>query len=126
MTAHRCLLACALLGQAAACAPTVEVTHTGCVGVGEVIAASCMPCHSASTRSGGLDFETDWYAAWNDNGEVIPGDAANSSVYLRMTDPNRPMPPSGPISTAYLAIVSDWITAGAACPDGDTAGDTAP
>lgn len=119
-------MAIVLFGPSAACAPTVKVTHTGCVGVGEVIAVSCMPCHSASTRSGGLDFETDWYAAWMENGEVITGDAANSSVYLRMTDPNRPMPPSGSVSTAYLAIVSDWINAGANCPDGDTAGDTAP
>lgn len=117
--------ACSLVGVAAlacasACSPQVEVTHTGCEGVGEVIAASCMPCHSASTRSGGLDFETDWYATWVDNAEVIPGDAANSSVYVRMTEPDRPMPPSGPVSAAYLAIVSDWIDAGANCPDGDT------
>ena len=113
-----------LLGGIAGCAPKPEVTHTGCVGVGEVIAASCMPCHSASTRSGSFDFETDWYTTWMESGLVTPGDAANSSVYLRMTDPARPMPPSAQISSAYLAIVSDWIDAGAVCPDGDTGAGT--
>ncbi len=119
------LTAALTAGLLLGCTTPPTVTHTGCTGVGEVIAASCMPCHSASTRSGGLDFETDWYAAWVGNGEVVPGDAANSSVYLRMSSPSRPMPPSGQVSPEYLGIVSDWIDAGAVCPDGDTGGDTA-
>ncbi len=106
---------------------SVAVTDTGCTGTGEVIQASCMPCHSASGRSGGLDFETDWYGTWIGDGLVVPGDSANSIVYERMINAMRPMPPSGVISAAYLTIVQSWIDGGAVCPDGaatDSGGDS--
>ena len=77
-----------------------------------------MPCHNAATASRGLDFETDWYKVWVDNQLVVPGDASASAVYIRMTTASRPMPPSGELGNDELAIIADWINAGAVCPDG--------
>lgn len=97
---------------------------------------SCVACHSASGQSGGLDLETDAYAAIVDQASsayagrtlVVPGNPDASFLYLKMSDQQGAdgavMPPNGALDAATLAVVSDWILQGAS--DVCTSPDTGP
>lgn len=104
------------------------VSGEGCDAVAQVIDGNCVGCHSAGGQAGGLDLETDWYAAVVDGGLVVPGDSAGSVLYQRITSGSSPMPPVGLMAESNQAIVGDWIDAGApACAagtDGATDGAT--
>lgn len=102
------------------------VSGEGCDAVAEVIAGNCVGCHSAGGGAGGLDLETDWYAAVTDGGLVVAGDSAGSVLYQRITSTTSPMPPVGLMGEANQAIVGDWIDAGAeACAAGTDGADGA-
>lgn len=95
------------------------VSGEGCDAVAEVIAGNCVSCHSAGGGAGGLDLETDWYAAVTDGGLVVAGDSAGSVLYQRITSTTSPMPPAGLMGESNQTIIGDWIDAGAeACAAG--------
>ena len=73
---------------------------------------SCTGCHGAGMQSGGLDLSS--YAAAVAGGDggagVVPGDAAGSVIFQVMDAGGHP----GQLSAADLAVLSEWIDAGAA------------
>ena len=94
------------------------VSGEGCDAVAQVLAGNCASCHSGAGAAGGLDLDTDWYAAVTDGGYVVAGDSAGSVLFQRMSSATSPMPPSGNLAAENQAIVSDWIDAGAEACDG--------
>jgi uncharacterized membrane protein len=67
-----------------------------------VITSSCAlsGCHVAPSNTGGLNFET--------NNNIV---ANGAQIKSRAVDLGT-MPPTGPLSAADKAIITDWITAG--------------
>ena len=132
-------------------APLLALLLVGCddelninVGAGgggdtvqQVFESNCVTCHSADAPTSGLNLETgacesivDGDAAGYDGVLVSPGDLDASVLWQKMSgnsDYGGVMPPGGPLGEDTLAIVSDWIEAGADCADfGDpSGGDTA-
>ncbi len=103
-------------------------TQTGYAGVEAVAEEHCFTCHSAAAADvvgNGLDLQTDFYAATVNVAStyaphilVVPSDPQASLLYLKMADMNpagtgTEMPPGGTIPPASIAVVEDWIVAGA-------------
>lgn len=82
----------------------------------------CILCHSGEFAPLGLQLDS--YAgliAGSENGPVVtPGTAEDSQLYLRITGQADPrMPLDGPpfLNDAEIALISDWIEAGALGPE---------
>lgn len=117
---------------AAACddhivAPDFSSFEPGFCGVEQVFAASCQNagCHGGGSASGGLDLETDPYAALIDVTSptfglphVVPGDSAASFLYQKVAGTQGAngarMPVGAVLSDAAIAHVAEWIDDGAA------------
>jgi len=84
-----------------------------------LLARRCIACHGPDTREAGLRLDDRAAAtAALDSGAtaIVPGDASASTLVERITsdDPDVRMPPEGPaLSAAEVALVRDWIEAGA-------------
>jgi uncharacterized membrane protein len=67
-----------------------------------VISGSCAlsGCHVSPSNAGGINFESD--------GSIV----ANGSRIKNMAVDMGTMPPTGPLSAANKAIITDWISAG--------------
>lgn len=91
--------------------------------------SECFLCHSAEAATAGLDLETDLHAEVVDQTSsagatyVVPGDSANSEIYLRVAgaapyDGSGIMPPGSGLSADAAQVVADWIDNGATtdCP----------
>jgi hypothetical protein len=114
------------------------VTGTGWCAVKAVFDNECTQCHSTSGQLGGLDLESDPYAAIVSQPAaadaaltlVTPGDAEASFLYLKLlSEPpaGGVMPPGSALDAATIEIVRAWIADGAtqdACDGGDTRSDT--
>lgn len=95
-------------------------------GVQPVLADSCATsgCHAASSAAGGLDLESDAYAALVEapsTGEpslqlVTPGDP-DASILLQKVEGTQTvgarMPPGTPLTDDTLAAIRTWIADGA-------------
>ena len=121
---------------------TTGTDESGYAGTVEIINASCLSgCHEASSAAGGLDLETDFCGstvgvpslAYADVGNLIEaGDASASVLYLKMAEADGVggvMPIGGALGADSIAVVGDWIDAGADCTEdtsggGDDTGDT--
>jgi len=81
------------------------------------ILAQCMQCHGSSTLSANLDLRTPEGAKKGGmHGPVIiPGDAASSHLYRRVTQKEAPsMPYNGtPLTAKEAEIIKQWIDSGA-------------
>ncbi len=108
--------------------------ETGYAGVSEIVSSSCLSgCHAASSMAGGLDLETDFCGstvgvpsmAYSSVGNLIEaGDASASVLYLKMAEAEGVggvMPIGGALDADSVAVVGDWIDAGADC-SGDSGG----
>ncbi len=86
-----------------------------------IFAAHCLSCHGEKKQSGGL--RLDAKASALRDSIITAGNAANSSLYQRITAPDgEQMPPVGErLSAAQIALVRAWIEAGAVWPEGDRA-----
>jgi hypothetical protein len=82
-----------------------------------ILAAKCLPCHSAEKRSGGLSL-----ASYNDvldggrsGAAVKPGNSAASLLTARITGETKPQMPFGgtPLSEAEINVIRGWIDQGA-------------
>lgn len=113
-----------------------NITETGYAGTVAIMNASCLTgCHDASSQAAGLDLETDFCGstvgvpspAYGDVGNLIEaGDASASVLYLKMIEAEGVggvMPIGGALDADSIAIVGDWIDAGADCSE-DTSGGT--
>jgi cytochrome c len=86
--------------------------------------ANCARCHGGTFHRGGLNIDTreSLLKGGHDGTVVVPGDPA-SSLLIKLirhegpTDDPGPMPPNKPkISDDDIAIVTQWIKAGAVMP----------
>jgi mono/diheme cytochrome c family protein len=69
--------------------------------------AKCVSCHGPnSPGQGNLNYITDVNALYT-HGELVPGSSNISKLYLRCQDNS--MPPAGPLSSAELNLIADWI-----------------
>lgn len=77
----------------------------------------CIECHSGRTPDGNLDLSTAaGFAKGGMNGELLAGsDVDASALYKRLVskDEDLRMPPEEPLSEQELAVVREWIQAGA-------------
>lgn len=110
-------------------------TGTDFCAVQTIFNNDCVMCHSAGGQAGGLDLETDPYAAivgvessqFAGKTLVVAGDAAGSLLYRKMSgtqssDEGGVMPSSGALSADVLSVVETWINDGASseCGSGDS------
>ena len=108
--------------------------ETGYAGTVDIVTNSCLSgCHDAASQAGGLDLETDFCGStvgvaslsYSDVGNIIEaGDSASSVLYLKMSEAEGVgggMPIGGALDAEPIAVVGDWIDAGADC-TADTSG----
>ena len=94
----------------------------GWTEVSQLLEDRCVFCHSGEYAPLGLHLDSyAGVAAGSENGPVaIPGAVQDSPLYLRITGQAEPrMPLDGPpfLSEAEIALISDWIAAGATGPE---------
>jgi cytochrome c len=90
-----------------------------------IFVASCGQCHLGMYHKGGLSLETKaaTLKGGRDGAAIVPGDPANSLLVKLIRHegpPNDPMPMpqrAEKLSDANIAIVEQWVKAGAAMPD---------
>lgn len=82
-----------------------------------ILAARCLGCHNAARMSGGLRLDRR-DGAFRDS-IVVAGRAAESRLYQRITASDTSvMPPAGArLTEAQIALIREWIDAGAEWPD---------
>lgn len=122
-------LALLLLGLAA-CDDTLFLPHAEVPVEGEgwcavrAVLASCASCHSAAGAAGGLDLETDAFAALFDGASasgapvVVAGDPEGSLLFRKVAGTQGPaeggiMPPGAPLDADTLERIRAWIADGA-------------
>src|ERR1044071_4886131 len=85
--------------------------------VAPILTRSCAACHGAGQQMSALDLSS--RAAALKGGQksgpaIVPGNAAASPFYRRITGADQPaMPLGGKLSAAEIAILKQWIDAGA-------------
>ncbi len=85
--------------------------------IAPILARSCQGCHGAKMQMGGLRLDAKAAALKT----IRPGDAEASELYRRVAGigSQARMPMGGkPLSAAEIALIRDWIAAGAVWPDG--------
>lgn len=102
-----------------------EISAEGYEGVVQISEANCLACHSAGSKLGDLDLETDLHAATvgvegaYGTPIVTAGDPATSMFYLKITatqgsSEGTEMPPgSGGLDASLADVVEAWILDGA-------------
>src|ERR1700733_996529 len=82
-----------------------------------ILATRCFVCHSGDKRSGGLSMSSyeDVLQGGRSGAAIIPKDAKNSLLMLRVTGENAPRMPMGgsPLAPQEIAILRTWIDEGA-------------
>ncbi len=81
-----------------------------------VFRTSCLNCHNADKKRGGLDLSS--FAGMSAGGGtgkvVVPGDAEGSLLYKLVTHQAEPtMPPKGKLSDKDIETIKNWIASGA-------------
>jgi hypothetical protein len=98
-----------------------------------ILDESCVSCHSAAGKAGGLDLETDAHAALVDVASsagpvlVVPGDPDASFLMAKLegelaAGQGGPMPPSGPLPAEQIELIRQWIADGATAECDSTGG----
>lgn len=89
-----------------------------------ILQTNCSRCHGGMNRRGGLNLETreGMLKGGHDGSVLVPGDPAKSLLVrlIRHEGPANdpmPMPPKGKLSDADIAVVEQWVKAGAIMPD---------
>ena len=90
-----------------------------------VFDANCARCHGGMNHRGGLNMDTraGLLKGGHDGAVIVPGDPANSLLVKLIrhegpADDPMPMPPNKPkISDADIAVVTQWVKAGAVMPE---------
>jgi mono/diheme cytochrome c family protein len=106
------LLALAWLGWLIAPAPgAAQLSYAR--DIRPLLAARCFACHNATKMSGGLRLDDD--ASLRRSPLVVPGNAAASRLYQRLTAAaGEQMPPAGErLTSEQIALFKTWIDAGA-------------
>jgi len=85
--------------------------------IAPLLASKCMECHATAPMMAGLDLRTRQSAieGGKHGPAIVPGDAAASRLYRRLTGQEQPrMPFGGRLGDAEIALVKKWIDSGAA------------
>ena len=89
-----------------------------------VLQANCYRCHGGMNHRGGLNIESraGMFKGGHDGSVLVPGDPAKSLLVrlIRHEGPKddpMPMPPKGKLTDAEIAVVEQWVKAGAIMPD---------
>jgi len=90
-----------------------------------ILQTNCGKCHFDVNHKGGLSLQTkaSTLKGGRDGVVILPGDPANSLLVKLINhngpaDDPKPMPPNGPkISDADIAVIEQWVKAGAVMPD---------
>ncbi len=85
-----------------------------------VLADHCYSCHGPKKQSAGLRLDTAaGLKAGADNGPVfVPGDPAKSRLIKSVKrEGEYAMPPKTPLPVAVVAVLAEWVKAGATVPD---------
>lgn len=90
-----------------------------------ILVANCGKCHFDPQHKGGLALDTKaaMMKGGRDGVVIVPGDPANSMLVKLIRhegppDDPKPMPPKAPkMSDADIAVVEQWVKAGAVMPD---------
>lgn len=82
----------------------------------------CVECHGKKKQKGELRLDAKVFAfkGGHDGTAIVPGDTSRSLLFQRIqsTDDDERMPPKGaPLSSAQIALIQSWITAGAIWPE---------
>ncbi len=89
-------------------------------GAADIFARRCLKCHNSIDHKG--DFSLQTAEELFDSGLVEPGDAAGSELFEAITPQGkqRAEMPKGakPLEADEIAVIRDWINAGAKWPDG--------
>jgi hypothetical protein len=97
---------------AAVASPAPALTYE--TNVLPILSRSCLNCHNARTRRGGLDLST--LAALRRGGDggpaVVPGVPSDSPLFTTVATGRMPLR-GAPLSEAEKKLISDWIAAGA-------------
>lgn len=88
----------------------------------EAVLAKCQQCHGDAVQMSHLSLATrESMLKGGDHGPaIVPGDAANSLVFKRITaqiEPVMPMAPLPRLTSPEIAAIQDWINSGAAMAD---------
>jgi hypothetical protein len=87
--------------------------------ISPILEKSCLSCHGPEKHKGGLrlDSKTAAFKGGDDGVVIVPGDAAKSDLYRRITLPSSSedvMPNKGAVLTkAQTDLIRDWINQGA-------------
>ena len=85
--------------------------------IGPLLATKCTGCHASAPVMAGLDLRTRESAikGGQHGPAIVPGDAAASHLYRRLTGQEQPqMPLGGRLADSEIALVKKWIDNGAA------------
>jgi cytochrome c551/c552 len=90
-----------------------------------ILQTNCGKCHFDVNHKGGLSLQTkaSTLKGGRDGVVILPGDPANSLLVKLINhngpaDDPKPMPPNSPkISDADIAVIEQWVKAGAVMPD---------
>ncbi|WP_395739601.1 DUF1553 domain-containing protein [Prosthecobacter sp.] len=82
----------------------------------------CVECHGEKKQKGELRLDAKIFAfkGGHDGKAIVAGDAGKSLLFKRITsgDDDERMPPKGgPLSSAQITLVQEWIAAGAVWPE---------
>jgi cytochrome c len=94
------------------------------VRVRPILESNCGRCHMGTNRRGGLNFQTheNLLKGGRDGTVIVPGDPGKSLLVRLIrhegpADDPMPMPPNKPkISDADIAVITQWVRAGAVMP----------
>jgi cytochrome c len=89
-----------------------------------ILVTNCGKCHMDVNHKGGLNLDTQaaMMKGGRDGAVIVPGDPANSMLVKLIrhegpADDPKPMPPKAPkMSDADIAVVEQWVKAGAVMP----------
>ena len=90
-----------------------------------ILQTNCGKCHFDVNHKGGLSLQTkaSTLKGGRDGVVIVPGDPANSLLVKLIrhegpADDPKPMPPKSPkMSDADIAVIEQWVKAGAVMPD---------
>lgn len=112
----------AFASSARAAAPAIDFTKD----IKPILEHNCVKCHGATRAQSGfrLDSATALAAGGKSGKAVMPGKAAQSGLFKRISapknDPLRMPQEAEPLSAQQIAAIRDWINQGAKWPSGVT------
>lgn len=114
MSLLRPLLLLLLLSLSLPAAAQPDFAHQ----VAPILSKRCMECHSDTKKRGGLSLNTEAsFRAGSENGPIVdPANPAHSLILelIATDDEDTRMPPKGkPLSAEEVAIITEWVKAGA-------------